>query len=104
MYLTERCSIVYVHVSRSYDVVHSRMRTSSFPVYKLFCTMQKIRSANKSVRDKISLLLVPLLNITECTTNKSSNFYSAAQRYKGYTAVAVSQHGALIPGRLLYTL
>ena len=66
VYWTEWC-IVYVHVSRSYDVIHSRMRTSSFPVYKLFCTMQMISSANKSVRDKVSLLLVPLLNITQLT-------------------------------------
>ena len=63
VFWTERCSIVYVHVSH-YDVIHSHMRTSSFPVYKLFCTMQKISSANKSVRDKVSLLLVPLLSIT----------------------------------------
>ena len=61
VYWTEWYSIVYVHVSRSYDVIHSRMRTSSFPVYKLFCTMPVRLISKFEIK---SLLLVPLLDIT----------------------------------------
>ena len=61
VYWTEQSSIVYVHVSRGYDVIHSRMRTSSFLVYKVFCKRLVEHTSQFKIK---SLLLVPLTNIT----------------------------------------